>query len=118
MSGELSVLNCTAGDIRISFDKANEVEVARAKRMIEDMLRRGYILVIEVDGRHVPVKQFDSETCEYIVPEGALYSGDGPPPATEDVAETPESTVKKRGPKRRVPMQSAKATGIPPMGGG
>lgn len=116
MSGELSVLNCTAGDIRIKFDKDNPVDVERSKRMISDMLRRGYILVVEVDGKPVICKEFDPERCEYIVAEGAFYPGGVPAPS--EVVTEPEPLPKRGKGRRGVPMKSAKATGVPPMGGG
>jgi hypothetical protein len=117
MSGELSVLNCTAGDIRIKFDKENPVDTERAKRMIQDMLRRGYILVVEAKGKTVIAKEFDAKHGEYIVAEGALYSG-GEQAESEDVA-APEPALPKRGKgKRGVPMKSVKTTAFAPMAGG
>lgn len=75
MGGELSVLNCGKGDIRIKLDKDSPIEVLKAKRMIQDMLKRGYLLAIEgKDGKLIPVDHFDAEAGEYIVCEGALYS--------------------------------------------
>lgn len=38
--GHLSVLNCGAGDLEFKFDTEDPQEVVRAKRVIEDMLRR------------------------------------------------------------------------------
>lgn len=118
MPGELSVLSCGKGDIRITLNPGDEIEAARAKRMINDMLRRGYILAIEVDGQLKKVDGFDDKTNEYIIVEGALYSGDAPDSETPE----PEATLKKpgrpKGTKKRVPMTSTKATAIPPTGGG
>lgn len=112
--GELSVLNCTAGDIRIKFDKENQVDVERAKRMIQDMLRRGYILAVEVKGKTIIAKDFDAEHGEYIVAEGALYPG-----TDADNTEPEPEPFPKRGKRRRgVPMKTAKATGVPPTAGG
>lgn len=129
MPGELSVLNCGKGDIRITLNPGDEIEAERAKRMINDMLRRGYILAIEVDGKLKKVDGFDDKTSEYIIVEGALYSGDssgvagcaGKEPPGEQIAEpaAPKQRGRPKGStKKRVPMSSVKATAIPPTGGG
>lgn len=119
MSGELSVLSCGKGDIRITLNPGDEIECERAKRMINDMLRRGYILAIEVDGKLKKVDGFDDKTNEYIIVEGALYAGD--PPEQIEPAELevePKKRGRPKGVKKRVPMTSTKATAIPPTGGG
>ena len=72
MCGELGILNVGAGDTKISFDRKNPAELLRAKRIVTDMLKRGYALLIEVDGKDGKketkrVKRFDPETCEYII---------------------------------------------------
>lgn len=121
MSGELSVLNCGKGDIRIKLDKDNPIDIARAKRMIQDMLRRGYLLAIErSDGKLVPVESFDAEAGEYIIVEGALYSGgEDPPPVNEaEAGEKPEPKKRGRPAKTRVPMANARATAVPMTAGG
>lgn len=121
MSGELSVLNCSAGDIRIKLDKDNPIDILRAKRMIVDMLRRGYLLAIEgEDGKLQPVHSFDENAGEYIILEAALYSGGDEPPAEEEqVDQTAEPKLQKGKPtKKRVPMDKAKATAVPMTAGG
>lgn len=67
--GELSVLNCAAGDINIKFDKDDPKDVENARKMIQDMQRRGYIIFIQ-DGKETKrVDGFDPKTCEYILHE-------------------------------------------------
>ncbi len=71
--GDVRVLNVGAGDIKLLFDKSNPAERIRAARIVTDMLRRGFALLVEVgrgdDGR--PIYQrahaFDEEKCEYII---------------------------------------------------
>jgi len=65
--GEVAILNCTTGDTKISFDPAAPAEVARARSIVQDMLRRGYCLAVMVEGRMERVVEFDPKTCEYIV---------------------------------------------------
>ena len=48
-AGSIAILNVGAGDTRLSFDKANPAEAIRAARIVKDMLRRGYALLVEVE---------------------------------------------------------------------
>ena len=99
-AGELSILNCGAGDIRITFDKASETEVAKAKDMIKDMLRRGYAIFIETPTGTRRVKRFNPETEVYVV-------HDLPDPGEKRTAKT-----------SNVPMRRAKATSVGRTAGG
>lgn len=127
--GTLSILNAGMGDIRLSFDTAEEEEVARARKIVTDLLAQGYaIVVVEEDGTHSMVRDFDPESGEYLIGsrdksrvtgagEGGRASGyvgteaaeEGTPPAT------PEK--KKRG-GRRVKAGKVKATAVAPSAGG
>lgn len=68
----LAILNVAAGDTKLTFDPSKPKEVARAAKIVEDMLRRGFVLLVEV-GRDEkgPIYRralaFDAETTEYIV---------------------------------------------------
>lgn len=68
---ELSILNVGAGDTKITFDPANISERIRSGRIIKDMLRRGYALLVEVerDGekKWERAVDFDETKCEYII---------------------------------------------------
>lgn len=120
--GELSVLNVFRGDMKFSFDSANPQEVERAKRVVEDMLKRGYSLFVdEGDGKLKKVKKFDAATCEYIIADGALYQGNqnGGSSEQETTARTETPRGKgKQAPTRRVPACRVKTTGIAPTAGG
>jgi len=70
--GVVGILNVGAGDTKLTFDKSNPAERIRAARIVRDMIRRGYALLIEVDdgkGGTVQVRatDFDENTCEYII---------------------------------------------------
>lgn len=72
--GEIGILSVGAGDTKLVFDKNNPAEMLRAKRIVTDMLRRGYALLVETgekDANGQPVmsrvKAFDENTCEYII---------------------------------------------------
>ena len=70
-AGVLEILNCQAGDVKITFEKGDIAETIRARRIVSDMLRRGYALVVEIerDGekKYERIQQFDEARGEYIV---------------------------------------------------
>lgn len=71
MNGTVGVLSVGAGDTKLSFDPGNPVERIRAARIVRDMLRRGYALLVEVerDGKTVFTRalDFDESVCEYVI---------------------------------------------------
>jgi len=73
MNGEVGILNVGAGDTKLTFDPTNPQEMIRAARVVKDMLRRGYALLIEVKGAegqpstYQRAYDFDEKTCEYII---------------------------------------------------
>jgi hypothetical protein len=72
MPAQIGILNVGAGDTKLVFDKSNPAECIRSARIVKDMLRRGYALLIEVDdgkgGKiHTRARDFDEAVCEYII---------------------------------------------------
>lgn len=72
MSGEVGILNVGAGDTKLVFDPTNPQEMIRAARIVKDMIRRGYALLVEVKNPKGPstfrrAYDFDEKTCEYII---------------------------------------------------
>lgn len=114
-NGSVGVLNVGAGDTKLSFDPNNPQERIRAARIVADMLKRGYALLVEVerDG----VKKFEralgfrEDTCEYIIADfdplqaAQVDEEEAEVPHEEDqpAAETalPEAREKAPAPKRR-----------------
>lgn len=73
--GTLAILNVGTGDTKLSFNKKDKRETARAAKIVEDMLRRGYALLIQVGTRKgEPIfqraKAFDPKRNEYIIAGG------------------------------------------------
>lgn len=67
-NGQVGILNVGAGDTKLSFDKKNPAERIRAARIVTDMLKRGYVLLVDVGkGKCQRVKRFDENKCEYII---------------------------------------------------
>lgn len=69
---EIGILNVGAGDTKLTFDNRNPAETIRAGRIVKDMLRRGYALLVEVeqsDGTKAfqRVKEFRENSCEYVI---------------------------------------------------
>lgn len=69
--GTVSILNVGAGDTKITFDKSSPADTIRAGRIIKDMLRHGYALLVEVERDGVKAYEraldFDESTSEYII---------------------------------------------------
>lgn len=71
-NGSVSILNVNEGDAKLSFDPQKPVERERAARIVTDMLRRGYAIMVDVgekDGARTyrRAQGFDPQTCEYLI---------------------------------------------------
>ena len=126
--GSLSILNAGAGDIKLSYDNSNVAEAIRAKRMIEDMMKRGYALLVEDNGVYTRATAFDSQHGEYIIadyePQAAATTRTEaqektfPDPTSIDAG---PSLPKRRGRPagtKRVSMEKVKAVGVARSAGG
>lgn len=69
--GSIGILSVGAGDTKLVFDKNNPAECIRAARIVKDMLRRGYALMIEIgkgkNKKYTRVLDFKEGTYEYII---------------------------------------------------
>lgn len=108
-TGCLDVLNVGSGHLKFAFDKDDAAEVDKAKKVITDMLKRGYMIFVKDGGEQKRVRKFDAAHEEYILEE-------------PEVIPEPEPVVaeRRRGRPsgRRVGMRGAHATGIGPTAGG
>ena len=145
MSGSVGILNVGAGDTKLTFDKSNPAECIRAGRIVRDMLRRGYALLVEVeqpDGTKAYQRALDfrEETSEYIIadfdPLGEQSQRDEVQPIlrqeisdeetneaatdspAQDRPETPAAPRARRGRTRAVPAGSTKAVAVARTAGG
>lgn len=116
--GTLAVLNVGAGDMRFSFNSEDPQEVARASRVVKDMLARGYMLFVEVDGKMKRVRRFLEKHHEYVIADGPEVAPSRSAP--EQVAEPKPIRQTRRGPQRerRVPARDHNATAVAPTAGG
>lgn len=121
------MLNVGAGDLEFRFDRGNRDEVEKAKRVIQDMLKRGYVIFAEVNDMLHKVIAFDATAERYIIADGVPDSDQEesiPPPELPEPGPEPiPIPARKRGrPKgsktRSVAMDSVKATAVAPTAGG
>jgi hypothetical protein len=132
----LGILNVGAGDTKLTFDKNNPAEMIRSARIVKDMIRRGYALLVEVTDKkgntsYTRVREFKEETCEYIIAdfdpvtaaeedarEPNNQSTDEPATAATDgetVTQKPLATPKIAGGRKREgtrAVSAAKTTGV------
>jgi hypothetical protein len=134
MIGELSVLNVGAGDIKIVFNQADKGESAKAIRMLTDMQRRGYAIMVELpDGSYTRAQSIDATRGRYVItlPEDATE-----PPESEPVTcacgcggkvtqgktwlrgHASKKRTDGRGRKVSVPVTRSRAVGVARSAGG
>ena len=140
--GTIGILNVGHGDTKLSFDPANPADAIRAARIVKDMLRRGYALLVEVvegDKKEFRrVYDFDENTHEYIIAdfdpviaeqedsderEAAAESGaEGAAgvytPPVEEVAGAPAGSKPPRRGTRRLPAASTRGVAVGRTAGG
>jgi hypothetical protein len=144
MIGEVGILNVGAGDTKLVFDPSNPEDMTRAARIVKDMLRRGYALLVAVgstekgEPTYRRAHDFDETTCEYIIVgvapeddqdaastemgsasrEASREASDASASARlEDVPGVP-AAKRVRKTKQRIPASRAKATAVARTAGG
>lgn len=131
MKGEVGILNVGAGDVKLSFDPSNPAEMIRASRIVKDMIRRGYALLVGVkkEGQEELVYQrvldFEEGTCEYIVADfdplaaQAVDQNEAQETHVEGTGEPVEVHARGRKPnKRKIKATDAHAVAVPRSAGG
>lgn len=133
--GSIGILNVGTGDTKLVFDKNNPAECIRAARIVKDMLRRGYALLVEVEDEHGAkryqrVHEFKDDTCEYIIADFDPITAEREDQAEQshvDEVKTQERPQEDRAtpaPKRRgrkkkaIPATDAKAIAVARSAGG
>lgn len=102
--GMLEVLSVGKGDIKISLDHNNPEDIENARKLIEEMLAKGYGLFVETDKGLSRVRKFNPKRMTYVIMEFV----------DEPTAEQP--TPKTR--TRNVPVAGSKAKAIGRTAGG
>lgn len=132
MNGGVGILNVGAGDTKLSFDPSNPAERIRAARIVKDMIRRGYALLIEttnsdgVKSCHRAV-DFDESICSYIIADfdpitaaqADAQEGDGNGDEPSPTASAGTPSTKRRVIRRGVKAEStSRAVAVAPSAGG
>ncbi len=107
-SAGLDVLSCGEGHLEIRFNNKDVLETEKAKRIVGDMLKRGYALFVHgTDDALIRVKRFDAKKGVYVIAEGP----------TVPTSALPKDKASKSD-EREVPMAKSKATAIGRSAGG
>lgn len=113
-AGTVGILNVGAGDTKLSFDPSNPAERIRAARIVKDMIRRGYSLLVEVgkeaDGRpkYTRALDFKEDTCEYIIADF------DPVTAAEEDLKEQQNDGHRQAEQQQPQSQAAASVGTPP----
>ena len=92
-SGYLYIANIGKGHLEIEFDGNDPNAVETAKKAINDMLARNYLIVVkDAEGVEHKVTAFNAETNHYI--------------------------IKEVGYTHEIPLEKGKATAVAPIAGG
>jgi hypothetical protein len=128
MRGGVGILNVGAGDTKLVFDPNNPQDSIRAARIVRDMLRRGYALLVDSgdvgpDGKpiYTRAKAFDEAKCEYIIADYDPESAEEEPnePSTAESVGAPREEKPRRGGRtKRVSAASVSAIAVPRSAGG
>lgn len=123
--GSVGILNVGNGDTKLSFDPKNPQERIRAARIVKDMIRRGYALLVEVERNGVKkferATDFREDTCEYIIADFDPVTAEkadadeeavatAAAPGGESGAETPPASNSRGGGRRKAPERAVDAT--------
>lgn len=119
--GEVAVLSIGRGDMKINFNSDNPEEVEKARMVIMDMLKRGYLIFINVDGKDCRITDFDPKTDEYIIKldkRSKVFRemAERIEPDSEEQPKIIKPRTKKR--EKRINAKKTHGTAIAPTSGG
>lgn len=128
MAGEVGILNVGAGDTKLTFDPTNPDEVKRSAAIVKDMIRRGFVLLIEVgqDDKgpiYRRAHDFDEATAEYIVAGVATDESTTTEPADDKEQASAPPRARKAASRRkrtaeRIPASTTRAVAVARTAGG
>jgi len=106
----IDILNCGEGDLEIRFKEGDAIELERAKRIIGDMLKRGYALFVRgSDGGLIRVKRFDPKQNCYVIADGPTVPAEAVPVPTHR---------RNLRAEKALPIEKAKAISVARTAGG
>lgn len=117
--GMLEVLSIGHGDMKVTLDTSKPREVEAARKLIEEMLRKGYSIFVETDGGPIKVREFNPTTMAYvIVDDGEVVDEPDPEPEREKPSKRAPGARKRAARTREVPVAGSKATAVGRTSGG
>lgn len=126
MIGELSILNVGDGDTKLTFDPEKPDEAKRAAGILKDMMRRGFVILIQVgeqDGEAIyrRAHDFDENTHEYIIagtPAEMEIGNVKEPSSLPEKGRKAKVPARARSSQTRIPAQGTRATAVARTAGG
>ena len=109
--GMLEVLSVGKGDLRLTIG-GDADDMAKARKLIEEMLRKGYAIFVETDKGLTRVKRFNAKRFSYVITE---IVEDALPEATKPAKPGPTT---RRTRDRDVPVRGSKAVAVGRTAGG
>ena len=127
--GTMTILTVGDGDTTLSFDPKKPEETRRAKKVVDDMLKRGFAILVEVGKKkgeplYQRARGFDPKTAEYIIvgaPDDEETQEEAAPaaPAANPARPRRKSPGAKPRPRqRRVKASDANAVAVARTAGG
>lgn len=122
--GDLQILSVGEGDTTYSFNAESAAERAKAKKIVEDILKKGYAIFVTVgdlkgEPMYVRAKSFDPVTGEYLIfglsDEELEEMKEGKPRVAKKKVGRPR---KKKASAKRVPATKARAVAVARSAGG
>lgn len=119
--GQMDVLSVGRGHLRVTVDDKDPASLDSARRMIEDMLKRGFSIFVETDKGLRRVKKFNPARMTYLidhVPDDEKLEQSRP---ADGVTPSPSGYIKKksgRTPKTEVKVSESKSTVVGRTAGG
>lgn len=106
--GVLEVLSIGKGDLKLTIGGDNPEDTEKARKLIEEMLKKGYAIFVETDKGPTRVKKFNARRMTYIISEVPDE------PALEPAKAKPARKVK----ETHVPVAGSRATAVGRTSGG
>lgn len=112
--GMLEVLSIGKGDLRLTVGGDDPEEIEKGRKVIEEMLRKGYTIFVETDKGPSRVRKFNPKRMTYLISEIVEEE-----PAPTEAKTKPRAA--RRGRKvvdRDVPVAGSRATAVGRTAGG
>jgi hypothetical protein len=108
--GMLEVLSIGKGDLKLTIGGDNPEDTEKARKLIQEMLEKGYAIFVETDKGPTRVKRFNPHRMTYIISE-----------VPDEPALEPAKTSKapkKKAKETHVPVAGSRATAVGRTAGG